>query len=318
MSNRVFIAGHNGMVGDAIKTRLEADDVEIITASRSDLDLTNQKQTKNFLKLTKPDEVYISAAKVGGIKANSDYPANFIYENLSIQTNLIHFSFKIGVKKLLFLGSSCIYPKFAKQPIVESELLTGQLEKTNEAYALAKIAGMKMCEHYRNQYGVDFRSAMPTNLYGINDNFNLNDSHVIPALIRKFHEAKIKGLSSVDVWGSGKQLREFLYVEDLADALVHIMNLSKKDYENACSESSFLNVGTGRDLSICDLSNQISDIVGFNGQIVFNTKMPDGTPRKLLDISKLDSTGWKPKYDLKKGLEKTYKWFCENQESFRQ
>ena len=318
MSNRVFIAGHNGMVGHAIKTRLEADDVEIITASRSDLDLTNQLQTKNFLKLTKPDEVYISAAKVGGIKANSDYPANFIYENLSIQTNLIHFSFKIGVKKLLFLGSSCIYPKFAKQPIVESELLTGQLEKTNEAYALAKIAGMKMCEHYRNQYGVDFRSAMPTNLYGINDNFNLNDSHVIPALIRKFHEAKIKGLSSVDVWGSGKQLREFLYVEDLADALVHIMNLSKKDYENACSESSFLNVGTGRDLSIYDLSNQISDIVGFNGQIVFNTKMPDGTPRKLLDISKLDSTGWKPKYDLKKGLEKTYKWFCENQESFRQ
>jgi len=227
MSKKVFIAGHNGMVGQAIKTRLDSENVELVTASRSDLDLTNQEQTKNFLMLTKPDEVYISAAKVGGIKANSDYPAEFIYENLSIQTNLINSAFKAGVKKLLFLGSSCIYPKYANQPIAESELLTGQLEKTNEAYALAKIAGMKMCEFYRNQYDIDFRSAMPTNLYGRNDNFNLNDSHVIPALIRKFHEAKIEGKASVEVWGTGNQLREFLHVDDLADALIHIMNLSK-------------------------------------------------------------------------------------------
>jgi GDP-L-fucose synthase len=302
LDSKIYLAGHNGLVGSAIMRNLqERGYTNIITKTSNDLDLRRQKEVEDFFEKEKPDYVFLAAAKVGGIHANNTYPAEFLYDNLMIESNIIHSAYLSGVEKLLFLGSSCIYPKFAPQPIKESDLLTGLLEPTNEAYAIAKIAGIELCKFYRRQYGVNFISAMPTNLYGINDNFDLNTSHVLPALIRKFHEAKINQEKSVVMWGSGKPLREFLYVDDLADALVHLM----LNY----SEETHVNVGTGEDISIANLAKMIKEIVGYEGEIVKDLSKPDGTPRKLLDVSLLHSTGWKHKTSLEEGISKVYKWY---------
>jgi GDP-L-fucose synthase len=302
---KIYVEGHNGMVGSAILRILEKQkDVNLITRSRTELDLTNQASVQDFFAKEKLDQVYIASAKVGGIHANNTYPAEFIYENIMIEANLINSAFLNGVKKLLFLGSSCIYPKFAQQPMKEEYLLTGLLESTNEPYAIAKIAGIKMCQSYNSQWGTNFISAMPTNLYGFNDNYNLETSHVLPALIRKFHEAKVEGKSRVEIWGSGTPKREFLFVDDLADACLFLM----KNYDN----SEIINIGTGEDITIMDLAQLISKIVGFNGEIYFNRDMPDGTPRKLLDVSKLADLGWKYKTSLNQGIEKTYQNFKDN------
>ncbi len=302
LDSKIYLAGHNGLVGSAIMRNLqERGYTNIITKTSNDLDLRRQKEVEDFFEKEKPDYVFLAAAKVGGIHANNTYPAEFLYDNLMIESNIIHSAYLSGVEKLLFLGSSCIYPKFAPQPIKESDLLTGLLEPTNEAYAIAKIAGIELCKFYRRQYGVNFISAMPTNLYGINDNFDLNTSHVLPALIRKFHEAKINQEKSVVMWGSGKPLREFLYVDDLADALVHLM----LNY----SEETHVNVGTGEDISIANLAKMIKEIVGYEGEIVNDLSKPDGTPRKLLDVSLLHSTGWKHKTSLEEGISKVYKWY---------
>jgi GDP-L-fucose synthase len=302
LDSKIYLAGHNGLVGSAIMRNLqERGYTNIITKTSNDLDLRRQKEVEDFFEKEKPDYVFLAAAKVGGIHANNTYPAEFLYDNLMIESNIIHSAYLSGVEKLLFLGSSCIYPKFAPQPIKESDLLTGLLEPTNEAYAIAKIAGIELCKFYRRQYGVNFISAMPTNLYGINDNFDLNTSHVLPALIRKFHEAKINQEKSVVMWGSGKPLREFLYVDDLADALVHLM----LNY----NEETHVNVGTGEDISIADLATMIKEIVGYEGEIVNDLSKPDGTPRKLLDVSLLHSTGWKHKTSLEEGISKVYKWY---------
>ena len=302
LDSKIYLAGHNGFVGSAIMRNLqERGYTNIITKTSNDLDLRRQKEVEDFFEKEKPDYVFLAAAKVGGIHANNTYPAEFLYDNLMIESNIIHSAYLSGVEKLLFLGSSCIYPKFAPQPIKESDLLTGLLEPTNEAYAIAKIAGIELCKFYRRQYGVNFISAMPTNLYGINDNFDLNTSHVLPALIRKFHEAKINQEKSVVMWGSGKPLREFLYVDDLADALVHLM----LNY----SEETHVNVGTGEDISIANLAKMIKEIVGYEGEIVNDLSKPDGTPRKLLDVSLLHSTGWKHKTSLEEGISKVYKWY---------
>ena len=309
---RIFIAGHKGMVGSALVRSFKNQDVEIITKDRSELDLLNQHQVQNFFKKKRFDQVYIAAAKVGGIHANNTYPAEFIYENLMIQTNIIHNAFLSGVKKLLFLGSSCIYPKNANQPVKEDELLSGKLEPTNEPYAIAKIAGIKMCESYNRQYGkshnIDFRSVMPTNLYGPGDNYHPENSHVIPGLIYRFHEAKINNLPSVTIWGTGTPKREFLHVEDMARASIFIMDLDKKDYDkHTSSMCSHINVGSGKDLSIKELSETIREVVGYEGVVHFDPNKPDGIPRKFLEIGLINNLGFKAEIELKEGLIKTYK-----------
>ena len=301
--SKVFVAGHNGLVGSAICRRLLSDGVEPKVASRKELDLIDQAAVAAWFRDHPVDQVYLAAAKVGGIHANDTYPAEFLRDNLAIQTNVIHAAWKNGVKKLLFLGSSCIYPKHAPQPMPEDSLLTGPLEPTNEWYAVAKIAGIKMCQAYRKQYGFDAISVMPTNLYGPGDNFDLQNSHVLPALIRKFHEAKEAGASSVTVWGTGSPRREFLHVDDLADACVHLM----RDY----SSPDIVNVGWGRDISIAELAELIRKIVGYEGDIQFDTSKPDGTPRKLLDTTRLTALGWQPSIELEEGIAQTYKWYCE-------
>lgn len=298
--SRIYIAGHNGMVGSAILRKLtELGYTEINFWSKKDLDLTKQSKVNKFFERYKPEYVFLCAAKVGGIKANSDFKADFIYENIMIQSNIINAAKQFGTKKLLFLGSSCIYPKMCQQPIKEEYLLTGPLEPTNDAYAIAKITGIKMCQSYNEQYGTNFISVMPTNLYGPNDNYDLNNSHVLPAMIRKFHEAKIDGKDKVEIWGTGTPKREFLYVDDLADACYYLMN----NY----SGNEIVNIGTGQDITIKDLAILVKEVVGFEGDIYFNTEMPDGTPRKLLDVSKLTNLGWQYKTSLKEGIEKTYK-----------
>ena len=319
-NDKIYIAGHNGMVGSAIHRKLrEKGFVNIITRSSSELDLSNQQDTHNFLQEEKPDYVVIAAAKVGGIHANDSYPAEFIYQNLMIEANLIHGSYLAGVNNLLFLGSSCIYPKESIQPIKEEYLLNGILEPTNEPYAISKIAGIKLCESYNRQYGTDYRCVMPTNLYGPNDNFHLKNSHVIPALIRRFHEAKITNKAQVEVWGGGNQHREFLHVDDMAEATVFIMNIDKKRLDKEISPMvSHVNVGTGVDVSIKNISKIIKEVVGFRGKVVFDSKMLDGTKRKLLDISKIENLGWKPAINLKDGLRQTYHWFLENSKKLRE
>lgn len=303
--SKIYVAGHRGLVGSAIVRNLEERGyTNIICRTHKELDLTRQADVEKFFEEEKPEYVFLAAAKVGGIHANNARPAEFIYENLMIESNIIHSAYKYGVKKLLFLGSSCIYPKFANQPIKEEYLLTGELEPTNEAYAIAKITGIELCKFYRRQYGCDFISAMPTNLYGINDNFDLETSHVLPALIRKFHEAKINNQEEVVMWGTGKPLREFMYVDDLADALVHLM----LNY----SDEIHVNMGTGKDLSIGELAQIVKEVVGYEGKIVNDLSKPDGTPRKLLDVSRLEATGWKYKTELREGIEKVYKWYLEN------
>ena len=312
---KIYIAGHQGMVGSAIMRNLHGKGyTNILTRSHSEMDLTQQSSVETFFAIEKPEVVIIAAAKVGGILANDTYRAQFIYENLMIQNNIIQQAYSHDVKKLLFLGSSCIYPRECPQPIKEEYLLTGPLEQTNEPYAIAKIAGIKMCENYFRQYGSDFISVMPTNLYGPGDNFDLMTSHVIPALLGKFHDAKIANQPSVEVWGTGSTRREFLFVDDLADSCVFIMeNLEAKElYADGISH---INVGCGEDLSIKELAEKIKDIVGFKGQITFNADMLDGTPRKLLDVSRLNNLGWKKTVDLGVGLEKAYNWYISNSES---
>lgn len=298
--SKIYVAGHRGMVGSAIVANLiEKGFTNIITKTSNELDLTNQIAVANFFADKQPEYVFLAAAKVGGIVANNTYRAQFIYENMMIQNNVIHHSYLNNVKKLMFLGSSCIYPKLAPQPLKEEYLLTGLLEETNEPYAIAKISGIKMCDAYRDQYGCNFISVMPTNLYGFNDNYDLQNSHVLPALLRKFHEAKLNNESTVEVWGTGKPLREFLHASDMADACVFLM-------ENY-NEKGFLNIGSGKEISIKDLALLIKDIVGFKGEIYFDTEKPDGTPRKLMDVTKLENLGWKYKISLKEGIENVYK-----------
>ena len=314
---KIYVAGHRGMVGAAIIRQLLASGVDrsqIVGRTHSELDLTDQVLVRDFLFAEKPDHVYLAAARVGGIHANNTYPADFIYDNLMIQANIIDASFRAGVKKLLFLGSSCIYPKLAAQPMAESTLLTGLLEPTNEPYAIAKIAGIKLCESYNRQYGkghgIDYRSVMPTNLYGPGDNYHPENSHVIPALIRRFHEAKLSNKPDVTIWGSGKPFREFLYVDDMASACVHVMNLSKRLYDEKTSPmQSHINVGFGSDITIADLAQAVCKVVGYDGSILFDTTKPDGTPRKLMNSERLHSLGWSPKVDLASGLHLAYQDF---------
>ncbi|EEQ3641480.1 GDP-L-fucose synthase [Escherichia coli] len=316
---RIYVAGHRGMVGSAICRQLSLRaDIELVVKTHKELDLTVQKDVDAFFEHEKIDQVYLAAAKVGGIYANNTFPAEFIYQNLMIESNIIHSAHKAGVQKLLFLGSSCIYPKFAEQPMNESALLTGILEPTNEPYAIAKIAGIKLCESYNRQYGRDYRSVMPTNLYGINDNFHPENSHVIPALMRRFHEAKESGAPEVIVWGTGTPMREFLYVDDMAAASVHVMELDEAIYQqNTQPMLSHINVGTGVDCSIREMAETMASVVGYQGQIVFDVTKPDGTPRKLMDVTRLKNLGWQYRYNLHEGLSLTYKWFIENINSFR-
>lgn len=305
LESRIYVAGHTGLVGSAILDFLKDAGYQNIIVRRSfELDLRNQNSVNSFFEQEKPEFVFLAAAKVGGILANSTYPADFIYDNLAIATNIINASYKSGVKKLLNLGSSCIYPKYAPQPLKEEYLLTGPLEETNRAYAIAKIAAIEMCDHYRKQYGCDFISAMPTNLYGPRDNFDLESSHVLPALIRKMLDAKAAGSPSVLIWGTGKPLREFLYVEDLAEACVYLVN--------HFSEPGPINVGVGQDISIRDVATLIKEIVGYDGRLEFDASKPDGTPRKLMDVSKINALGWKAKTDLPEGIKKTVDWYLEN------
>ncbi|HEY8890097.1 MAG TPA: GDP-L-fucose synthase [Clostridium sp.] len=303
--SKIYVAGHRGLVGSAIVRNLkEKGYTNIIGKTHNELDLMNQQEVRNFFEKEKPEYVFQAAAKVGGIGANSTYPADFIYENMEMQNNIIKAAHDSKVTKLLFLGSSCIYPKNCPQPIKEEYLLSGYLEPTNEGYAIAKIAGLKMCQFFKREYGDNFISCMPTNLYGPNDNYDLNNSHVMPALIRKFHEAKVNNEPVVEVWGTGNPLREFLYVDDMADACVYLM-------ENYDGEEH-VNVGTGKELTIGQLAEMVKDIVGFNGELKFNIEKPDGTKRKLLDVSKLEGTGWKYKVDLEDGVKMSYEWFREN------
>jgi GDP-L-fucose synthase len=320
MANKtIFVAGHRGMVGSAIVRQLSADNtVNVLTRGRDELDLLNQQAVFTFFAEHNIDQVYLAAAKVGGIVANNTYPAEFIYENLTIQNNIIHGAHMAGVQDLLFLGSSCIYPKLAPQPMAETALLTDTLEPTNEPYAIAKIAGIKMCESYNRQYGRNYRSVMPTNLYGENDNFHPENSHVIPALIRRFHEAKLKGDKEVVAWGSGKPMREFLHVDDMAAASIYVMNLDQDTYNaNTQPMLSHINVGTGIDCTIRELVETVANVVGFTGQISFDATKPDGAPRKLMDVSRLASLGWTAKIALAQGLASTYDWFLAHQDSFR-
>lgn len=311
---RIFVAGHNGMVGSAICRLLQDNlQLELVTRDRNELDLCDQAAVIDFFKQETIDQVYLAAAKVGGIWANNRYPADFIYQNLMIECNVIHSAHLANVQKLLFLGSSCIYPKFAEQPMIESALLTDKLEETNEPYAIAKIAGIKLCESYNRQYQRDYRSVMPTNLYGPNDNFHPENSHVIPALLRRFHEAKINQEEEVVVWGSGKPKREFLYVDDMAKASIHVMNLDKDIYDkNTEPMLSHINVGSGEDCSIAKLAELVAYTVGYEGAITFDAAKPDGTPRKLMNVDRLKSLGWQASISLEEGLQKVYQWFCEH------
>ena len=305
---KIFVAGHNGMVGSAICRLLESrQNIKIITRTRSELDLCNQESVKNFMNLERPDEVIIAAAKVGGIHANNSYPADFIYENLQIQTNIIHMAHINNVQKLLFLGSSCIYPKLAEQPMKEDALLTGTLEPTNEPYAIAKISGIKLCESYNRQYGRDYRSVMPTNLYGPGDNYHSENSHVVPALIRRFHEAKINGQKKVIVWGTGTPRREFLFVNDMAAASIFVHELDQQTFENNTQKmQSHINIGTGIDVTIKELVQSVKEVVGYDGNVIFDSKRPDGSPRKLMNIDLLKKLGWKAKINLRSGLSISY------------
>jgi GDP-L-fucose synthase len=319
LNTKIFVAGHHGMVGSAIVRQLKAlGHTNIITRTRAELDLTNQQAVIDFFQTVKIDQVYLAAAKVGGIIANNTYPADFIYENLMIQCNIINSAHLANIQQLLFLGSSCIYPKLAEQPMSECALLTGVLEETNEPYAVAKIAGIKLCESYNRQYGRDYRSVMPTNLYGAFDNFHPENSHVIPALLRRFHEAKLNGDKEVIAWGSGKPMREFLYVDDMADASIYVMNLNKSTYdENTEPMLSHINVGTGVDCTIFELVETIAKVVGFTGKVKFDSTKPDGAPRKLMNVDRLKSLGWEYSVSLENGLTISYKWFIENQDEFR-
>ena len=316
---KIFIAGDNGMVGSAIVRQLEKQpDVEFVLRSRSELDLLNQQAVTDFFTNEKIDEVYLAAAKVGGIVANNTYPAEFIHQNLMIQCNIIHGAHLGEVQNLLFLGSSCIYPKLAEQPMTESALLTGTLEPTNEPYAIAKIAGIKLCESYNRQYGRNYRSVMPTNLYGPNDNFHPENSHVIPALLRRFHEAKLNNLAEVVAWGSGKPMREFLHVDDMAAASIYVMNLDQATYDDNTQEMlSHINVGTGVDCTIRELVETVAKVVGYQGSIAFDATKPDGAPRKLMNVSRLKDLGWEYSISLEQGLANSYAWFLENQDNFR-
>lgn len=315
---KIYVAGHRGMVGSAIVRALHRQgQTNVITRTHSELDLTDQAAVRNFFAAEKPDQVYLAAAKVGGIYANNTFPAEFIYQNLMIEANIIHEAWRVGVNKLLFLGSSCIYPKLAPQPMSEDALLTGPLEPTNEPYAIAKIAGIKLCESYNRQYGeshgTDYRSVMPTNLYGPGDNYHPKNSHVIPALIRRFHEAKVTGAPSVAVWGTGTPRREFLYVDDMAAASVHVMNLDKPIYDaHTQPMQSHINVGCGEDITIRDLAVAVGKAVGYRGRIEFDSSQPDGTPRKLMDIGRLTALGWRPKVGLDAGLTAAYDDFLQN------
>jgi GDP-L-fucose synthase len=321
-NKKLYIAGHTGMVGSAIMRKYQAEGFEnIITADYPGLDLTRQEQVESFFEQNKPQHVIVAAAKVGGILANNTYRAEFLYDNLMIEANIINSAYKYGVEKLLFLGSSCIYPKMAPQPLKEEYLLSDYLEYTNEPYAIAKIAGIKLCENYYKQYGANFFSVMPTNMYGPNDNYNLETSHVLPALIRKVHEAKQRSADSVQwsevvVWGTGKPKREFLYVDDLADAIFYLMNnVNAKDlYDKGISH---INIGTGEDLTISELVNVIAKVVGYEGEIKYDSTKPDGTPRKLLDVTRLHDLGWKHKTILEEGIRKAYEWYVENEEKFK-
>ena len=323
LMKKIFVAGHKGMVGSAIVRQLELQidagaELEIILHDRSQLNLLNQAAVQAFFVSVNIDEVYLAAAKVGGIVANNTYPADFIYENLMIQSNIINSAHLADVNDILFLGSSCIYPKLAEQPMSESSLLTGTLEPTNEPYAIAKIAGIKLCESYNRQYGRNYRSVMPTNLYGENDNFHPENSHVIPALMRRFHEAKLNSMPEVIVWGSGKPMREFLHVDDMAAASIFVMNASKEVYENCTQEMlSHVNVGTGVDCTIAELALTIAEVVGYQGEVGFDADKPDGAARKLMNVDTLKALGWEYSIDLKEGLVSTYAWFLANQDSFR-
>lgn len=307
------------MVGSALARELDQQaDCQLITRTRAELDLTNQQAVADFFAGENIDEVYLAAARVGGIQANDSYPADFIYDNLMIQSNVIHAAFQNGVKKLLFLGSSCIYPRLAEQPMREDALLTGELEPTNEPYALAKIAGIKLCESYNRQHGTDYRSVMPTNLYGPGDNFHPENSHVIPALLRRFHESTEAGADRITIWGSGKPMREFLHVDDMARASVHVMNLPWEQYDGVTTPRlSHINVGSGTDCSIAELAQEIARVTGFKGEIEFDTSKPDGAPRKLMDSGKLQSLGWKPQFSLREGLEDAYRWYTDNVDAAR-
>ena len=319
LQKKIYIAGHRGMVGSAIVRELMKQGYSnLVYRTHQELDLTNQTAVANFFTQEKPDQVYFAAAKVGGIYANNNYPAEFIYDNLMVQNNVIHQAFLSGVKKLLFLGSSCIYPKLAAQPMSEDALLTGKLEPTNEPYAIAKIAGIKMCESYNRQYGhthgIDYRSVMPTNLYGPGDNYHPENSHVIPALIRRFHEAKVSQAPEVVIWGTGKPRREFLYVDDLAEACIFVMELDKNMYkENTYSQQGHINVGSGSDITISQLANNLCKVIGYQGNISFNASMPDGSLKKLMDSTRLNNIGWKPKVDLEWGLHMAYEDFLKKQ-----
>ena len=312
MKQKIYVAGHRGMVGSAIVRVLQAQGcTNIVTRTHAELDLTNQAAVRAFFEAEKPDQVYLAAAKVGGIHANNTYPAEFIYQNLMMEANIIHEAWRAGVQKLLFLGSSCIYPKLAPQPMREDALLTGVLEATNEPYAVAKIAGIKLCESYNRQYGTDYRSVMPTNLYGLGDNYHPENSHVIPAMIRRFHEAKVNGADAVTIWGTGTPMREFLYVDDMAEASVHVMELDPATYAaNTQPMLSHINVGTGVDMTIRELAETIGKVVGFAGRIEFDPTKPDGTPRKLMDVSRLHALGWQAKVGLEDGLKRAYADFC--------
>lgn len=315
---KIFLAGHQGMVGAAILRQLHARGADVITRTRTELDLTDQAAVRAFFQAERIDAVILAAAKVGGIHANNTYPAEFIYENLMIEANVIHQSFRAGVRRLLFLGSSCIYPRAARQPMAEDALLTGVLEPTNEPYAIAKIAGIKLCESYNRQYGTDYRSVMPTNLYGPGDNFHPDNSHVLPALIRRFHEAVVTGADEVVVWGSGKPRREFLHVDDMAEASLFLMDLDPETYaRHTAPMLSHINVGSGTDISIADLAATIADVTGFSGRITFDASKPDGTMQKLMDVSRLTSLGWRARTDLTDGITNTYAWFLDHQPVLR-
>ncbi|WP_284123837.1 GDP-L-fucose synthase [Parerythrobacter aestuarii] len=313
---KIFVAGHRGMVGSAITRKLEARGDEIVARSRNELDLCNQRAVREFMQAEKPDRVILAAAKVGGIHANNTRPGEFIYDNLMIEANIVHQAYEAGVQSLLFLGSSCIYPKLANQPMAEDALLTGGLESTNEPYAVAKIAGIKLCESYNRQYGTDYRSVMPTNLYGPGDNFHPENSHVLPALMRRFHEAAREGVDEVVVWGTGTPMREFLHVDDMAEASLFVMDLDRETYLRETSPmQSHINVGTGVDVTIRTLAETLAQITGFKGRITFDSSKPDGTPRKLLDVSRLARMGWKAAIPLDQGLKDTYDWFLDTEDA---